>query len=224
MTVLVDFPKVYINQLLQMIYPESFVVCFSAKNDDSAMWGDYAGQHKGVCLIYETDENQALRIDDRLIKAEKVVYGEGNAERDFFETFGRLTFPQIRRWLTGTSGISSCISAFENKDVWREKYWNAFNMKNYRKLASWAYEEEYRLVIEYSFYDYSTPETWTLTYDSKTLKGVIFGIRTSEYDKLQIVESLSSKTDLNKDFAFWQAEYDESQQRIRIRQKTFWKC
>ena len=52
----------------------------------------------------------------------------------------------------------------------------------------------------------------------------IFGIRTSEYDKLQIVESLSSKTDLNKDFAFWQAEYDESQQRIRIRPKKFWKC
>lgn len=47
----VDFPKVYVNQLMDLVYPESYIVCFSGKNDDSAMWGNYADNHRGVCFI-----------------------------------------------------------------------------------------------------------------------------------------------------------------------------
>lgn len=53
MAIAVDFPKVYVEQMKEMIYPESYVVCFSEKNNDSSMWGNYADCHKGVCLIYE---------------------------------------------------------------------------------------------------------------------------------------------------------------------------
>ena len=62
MTILVDFPKLYVNQLKNMIYPESYVVCFSRKNNNSAMWGNYANYYKGICLIYETDENNMIQI------------------------------------------------------------------------------------------------------------------------------------------------------------------
>lgn len=62
MSIAVDFPKVYIDQMKDMIYPESYVVCFSGKNDDSAMWGNYANGHQGVCLVYETDEADAIHF------------------------------------------------------------------------------------------------------------------------------------------------------------------
>lgn len=48
----VDFPKIYVDQLKEMMYPESYVVCFSGRNNNSAMWGNYADNHQGVCLIY----------------------------------------------------------------------------------------------------------------------------------------------------------------------------
>lgn len=223
LSIFVDFPKIYINQLTHMLYPECFIVCFSANNDNSAMWGNYADHHKGVCLIYETDEKQSIRIQDRLIKAEKVIYKGKMLERNFFESFGRLTFSQIKKWLTGTNGLSCCYDIFRNKNEWQEQYWKVFQMKNYRKLESWEKEEEYRLVIDNMFYDYSEPDKRILAYDSEALKGVIFGIETSEYDKLRIIQSIMNREKLNKDFSFWQAEYDDENQKIEIRPKKLWK-
>lgn len=95
-------------------------------------------------------------------------------------------------------------------------------MKNYRKLDSWASEEEYRLVIDNTFYDYSEPDKRILPYDSEALKGVIFGIETSEYDKLRIMKSLMKRNKVNKHFSFWQAEYDYKNQKIEVREKKVW--
>lgn len=223
MMLMVDFPKVYVNQLIYMLYPECFIVCFSANNNNSAMWGNYADHHKGVCLIYETDEKQSIFVQNRFIKAEKVVYKGEIIERNFFESFGCLTFPQIKKWLTGTDGISCCHDVFRDENEWREQYWKVYQMKNYRKLDSWANEEEYRLVIDNTFYDYSEPDKRILPYDFEALKGVIFGIETSEYDKLRIMKSLMKRKKVNKDFSFWQAEYDDKIQKIKVREKKLWK-
>lgn len=53
-TVRVDFPKLYVEQLQNLIYPEGYVVCFSATPTNSSMWGNYAQNHKGTCFIYES--------------------------------------------------------------------------------------------------------------------------------------------------------------------------
>lgn len=221
LTIYVDFPQVYINQLIHMLYPKCFIVCFSGNNNNSAMWGNYANHHKGVCLIYETDDKQYIRVQNRSIKAEKVVYNGKMLERNFFESFGRLTISQIKKWLTGTDGLSCCYDVFKNKNKWREQYWKTFQMKNYRKLDSWAGEEEYRLVIDNMFYEYSEPDKRILAYDFEALKGVIFGIETSEHDKLRIMKSIMKRKKVNKDFSFWQAEYDDKNQTIRIREKKW---
>lgn len=221
LTIYVDFPQVYINQLIHMLYPKCFIVCFSGNNNNSAMWGNYANHHKGVCLIYETDDKQYIRVQNRSIKAEKVVYNGKMLERNFFESFGCLTISQIKKWLTGTDGLSCCYDVFKNKNKWREQYWKTFQMKNYRKLDSWAGEEEYRLVIDNMFYEYSEPDKRILAYDFEALKGVIFGIETSEHDKLRIMKSIMKRKKVNKDFSFWQAEYDDKNQTIRIREKKW---
>lgn len=222
LTIYVDFPQVYINQLIHMLYPKCFIVCFSGNNNNSAMWGNYANHHKGVCLIYETDEKQCINVQNHSIKAEKVVYNGKMLERNFFESFGRLTVSQIKKWLTGTEGLSCCYDVFKNENKWREQYWKTYQMKNYRKLDSWAGEEEYRLVIDDMFYEYSEPDKRILAYDFEALKGVIFGIETSEHDKLRIMKSIMKRKKVNKDFSFWQAEYDDKNQTIRIREKK-WK-
>ena len=224
MTVFVDFPKIYVNQLRGMVYPESFTVCFSIKNDDSAMWGHYAENHKGVCFVYEFGDAFSVR-DERQsypVRPQPVCYEGELIERNFFETFGRLTIPQIRSWLTGTDGLSDCFSAFADEKTWRDNYWAAYEAKTYRKLKDWEYEQEHRVTLANIRNAFDTAESRNLKYDPEVLKGVIFGIRTSEYDKKQIMEKLQERREELRDFVFYQAEYDDAKQEIVIRKKRLW--
>lgn len=227
MTLLVDFPKLYIAQLKNMIYPENFVVCFSRKNDNSAMWGNYADRHRGVCLIYETDENDIIKMkrenDTFDLPAKPIIYEGDFIERNFFETFGRLTIAEVKTWLTGADGsISSSFEAFQNEDQWRKEYWKMYEIKNYHKLQAWEDEQEYRIILSSPFYDFSTKESRKLKYNPQCLRGIIFGIGTSEYDKKQIMEKLLEHKDEYADFTFYQAEFNDENQVITIRKKQDW--
>lgn len=87
-------------------------------------------------------------------------------------------------------------------------------------MKEWAYEEEYRLIIDNTFGDHEKPEERNLPYNSKALKGVIFGIRTSEYDKKRVIDAIR-KSNYNS-VLFYQAEYDEELQKINVREKNVW--
>lgn len=226
LAVAVDFPRIYVNELKDMIYPESYVVCFSGKNNDSAMWGNYADHHHGVCLVYETEENNkvVLKDDHRISLPVRPVKYEGELlECNFFETLGRLNRKQIASWLTGAEGISSVYDVYLATDEWRERYWNVYDIKTYRKLRAWEHEKEYRIALTNTFYDYSKSESRNLKYDPKILRGVIFGINTSEYDKKRIMEKLRDHADELTDFKFFQAEYDDEKQSIAVRENKAWK-
>lgn len=204
---------------------ESYVVCFSTKDDNSVMWGNYADHHRGVCLVYETDADNRLTVrgeQEYTCKAEPVCYDGEIIERNFFESFGRLTRLQIKAWLTGTDGLSSAYRAFSDEAAWRDRYWEVFEAKTYRKLKVWKYEREYRLALSNSFYTFNDPNSRNLRYDPKILKGVIFGINTSEYDKKRIIEKLMLHADEYDDLTFYQAEYDEEKQRITVHRKGLW--
>ena len=226
MTIAVDFPKVYVNQLMDLVYPESYIVCFSGKNNDSAMWGNYADNHRGVCLIYETDAENHMTVKGEMsytLETKPVSYGGNIIERNFFESFGRLTPKQIEMWLTGTEELSSAYKAFNNVEEWRKEYWAAYEAKTYRKLKAWEYENEYRLALSNTFYNFDKPESRNLKYEPKALKGLIFGINTTEYDKERIMKKLLEHTDEYGDFVFYQAEYDDEKQVVNIRKKSLWK-
>ena len=240
MALMVDFPKMYISQLKEMIYPSAFFVCFSGKNDDSAMWGNYADHHKGVCFVYDADYEEGKRNvgyyqKETKLCPKKVEYDGDVIERNFFETFGRLTIPQIESWLTGKDGkLSKCFEVFRDKestDNWRNRYWEAFMAKNYRKLQAWSYEDEYRIHIENTFYEYPESDSENakntgkrsrnLKYDPKILKGVIFGIKSSEYDKARIAKALSEQNMIDN-VEFYQADFDEVRQKVVVRKKGLW--
>lgn len=218
----IDYPKAYIVQLKEMLYPESYVVCFSGNNNNSAMWGNYAYNHQGVCFIYETDQDNSLKLVDRKkgnlkLEVKPVIYHGELIERNFFETFGRVTMQQVRSWLTGTDGISSSIEVFSNTDEWRRSYWKTYQMKTYRKNKAWEYENEYRIVITDLLHEFSTRDSQNLRYDTAALKGVIFGINTSDYDKKRIIEKIKHSSNLYQNVSYSQAEYDEKTQTIIVR-------
>ncbi len=226
LSVSIDFPKIYVAELREMIYPESYVTCFSSKNDDSAMWGNYADYHRGVCLIYEAEDDVFRLMAEgisRNLKAQPVCYEGELIMRNFFETFGRLTYKQITTWLTGRNGVSSALKVFDNESEWRDRYWEAYTAKNYRKLKAWEHESEYRLVINNMFYRFDDPESRNLKFEPKILKGVIFGINTSEYDKKCMMEKLLERKDEWNDVIFYQAKYNDEKQKIEIRKKSLWK-
>ena len=223
--VMADFPKVFVAQLRDMIYPKSYVVCFSKKNDNSAMWGNYADCHKGVCLIYDTGDEAKLKVGGRHIPLDvrAISYGGESIECNFFQTLGRLTMVQIREWLLGVDGVSSCYEAFSDVEEWRKRYWKIYDAKTYRKTKNWEHEKEFRVAVSNTFGEFDVPQKQNMSFDWNLLKGVIFGIRTSEYDKKQILDKLIKHKDELSDFTFYQAEYSAEEQKIKIRKKKFWR-
>lgn len=215
-----DYPKTYIRELQEMIYPKGYMVCFSKQNNNSAMWGNYADNHRGVCLVYETDSDQCISVNNHKHCVKAVTYDARLLERNFFETVGRLTHPQFESWLTGRDGISQCYKKIvRDLDDWRERYWEAFDAKYYQKIKAWEHEQEYRIVLNDMLDSYDKPEDRNLPYNPEHLTGVIFGVRTSEYDKKRIMESLK-KVDKEKN-DYYQVVYEEELMELSVRRKLY---
>ncbi len=256
LSVRINYPKIYVAQLKNMIFPPSYVVCFSENKDDSSMWGNYADNHKGVCLIYDSDElclstksvaekrrtesfefrnlnkensPDVINVTDKTVyrtaTVKPVVYGGEVLERNFFETLGELSKKQIEGWLKGTKNISSIYDLYshDNKD-WRDEYWSALNKKTNTKHESWAHENEYRINLLDTAGVFARPQTTEdriYEYEPKGLKGVIFGIKTSEFDMKRVLDAIPMECDISNksDFGIFQAEYNDELQIIEIRKK-----
>ncbi len=250
-----NYPQIYVNQLKEAIFPNSYVVCFSKNADDSSMWGNYADNHKGVCLIYDSDElylstknlaescsktenknditneitdvNTVSSVDSckkAYVKPVKYTNDE-MIKRNFFETLGQLNLAQIKRWLTGKDGISSIYQMYADDTAkWRERYWEDADKKNNTKLECWEHEQEYRmnhLDIFGRLRDEQAKEERLYKCNSKALKGLIFGIKTSEYDIKRVIDAIPSEYDFSdkKGFEIFQADYNDELQKIEIRKK-----
>ncbi|MGY5744416.1 hypothetical protein [Vibrio cincinnatiensis] len=93
--------------------------------------------------------------------------------------------------------------------MWRDNHWENFYQGITQKTKDWEYENEHRLIINTMGNDYNTIEDRTLTYNFKSLEGIIFGIKTSEEDKVKIMGIVENKIKENEhyDFSFYQAYY-----------------
>ncbi len=221
----VNFPKIYVGQLQNIIYPDAHVVCFSETDTNSAMWGNYAQNHQGICFVYETqmiNDQNFITVDSKKMKVRRITYDGAVIERNFFTTFGRLTYTQIQTWLTGKNGkISKLIDRFsdQNVDSWRNQYWSDYIEKFHRKNSAWDHEKEYRIMLEDTLYKYDSKTKRCLTYDSLALKGIIFGINTSIDDKFRLVKKIQQCGTKFTHVKFYQAEYEDDTQKISPRPK-----
>lgn len=225
---LYEFPNKFLDRLIRDIYPPWYSASFLSECRNSAIWGHYGDNHKGICLIYKTLPDGSGNIQLNLEteygygsgpiigmkprKFKKIVYKNTPTEIDFFRSIGRLRkFELDKLWYKDNNGNrSECGQHLvENEEQWIEKYWDNFFDSISIKLKEWEYENEYRLVIHGDFVDYTEKRKRKLKYDFKDLSGIIFGIRTSSTDKIEIMRIIEKKCKEHHraDFGLFQAYY-----------------
>jgi len=92
----VDYPADYVKEILRLIFPEGYMVCFSGRSDNSVMWGNYAEEHKGVCLVYNThlhNSEEVISLQRRSgcytpHKVRSIQYTGTPVSRNFYESLG----------------------------------------------------------------------------------------------------------------------------------------
>lgn len=230
-----DFPKSYLIQLERVLYPSWYAACFTRDYGNSSMWANYGDGHKGICLIFESEthdgansltlnavtgySNHGKMWGPRRMEFHDVKYGEKYGEIDFFRSIGMFPAGKLTEvWYSDKNGnLSECASHFEtNTEAWREAYWERFYPALSVKTLDWEYEQETRLVLNGLLGDLDE-DSRALTYDFSSLKGIIFGTRTPDTEKLKIIEILSKKCHENdrNEFELFQAYYCHESGRIQ---------
>ncbi len=229
--VIFDFPKIYVEQLERLLWSKWYTACFMKSYHNSSVWGHYGDSHKGACLIFETvetDNSHSLKLNLRsgsrslTIPFYEVSYADRPGEIDFFRTICRLPIAALKKlWYTDQNGnISECASHIgpdSDEDTWRKSYWENFFRDITIKTRDWEYEQEYRLILSDSLGEFDKTGNRKLTYDFRSLKGIIFGSKTSDEDKRAIVEIIKKKCEeYNRtDFNFFEAYYSPENGDIR---------
>lgn len=225
--VMLDYPRMFIESLPTLMYPRTGMVCFSKRWNNSAMWGNYADNHRGVCLGFEPvseGEKLYLSIGDGngrhgRYEVMPVDYGCSPIARNFFTTLGHCNGSRIQRWLSDGEKTSASYSAIlQGGEPWRLRYWEDFRHKLLAKTPDWSGEQELRMVIDDSFYPLGDRN---LRYDKAALKEVIFGMRTSEYDKYRVIRALQTHGFEPGAIRFTQIEYDDVNRELVRRKKYY---
>jgi len=152
------------------------------------------------------------------LQAGLVEYNDEIIEVDFFKKMWVLNGNQLKDWYTCRSGkkISSLFDRAFPKNGEREAYWQNISKIKYRKKTDWLHENEVRLTVDDNWHIHSNSTFRTLTYDFKSLKGIVFGINTTANDKTKIYDIIVRKCNENNisEFRFYQARYDNSKKSL----------
>lgn len=234
------FTEKYVENLTKLIYPNCFVSCFSRGFSNSSMWGNYADGHRGACLIFDTKEFEGKSrlpiylpysyssngVSYRYIDKEfsKVTYHSKLQAINFFDSLGRLNGIQLEKWLVDENKNRSKNYERIHKDMdhWRRNYWDFFEKMNCSKTKDWEYEEEFRLYITDSFFEFREAKERVIKYKFENLNGIIFGIKTTTEDKIRIIKIIAQKCKEHKreEFSFYNAAYDLESEEIKIKKLT----
>ncbi len=229
----IELPEIFLNKLETIMFSDWYSASFLGNCTNSAIWGHYADNHRGVCLIFSPEhvgEKMTLNLTKRYFDNEneniggfqphyfqKVEYHNKHIAVDFFRSLGRAPLYTLNRlWYQNTSGDTSICATDVDTDKWREEYWANAQKAYSVKLEEWSYEEEYRLVLNDILYQYTDPTNRKLTYDFQQLKGIIFGMKTSVADKQQIIRLIREKCIAQKreQFEFYETYYNQSTGKI----------
>ena len=221
--IILDFPKVYLSQLVRILYPTWYVACFLEDYRNSSVWGHYGDSHKGACLIFNVDDDSVhpciqlkrtvgssgrkmastgefvrkLKWDYSPVSFYKVSYQDEITEFDFFRSIGVLpTGKLMSDWYTDRAGRRSKCSSHmgtNDEEAWRNSYWERFYRDITVKTQDWAYEREVRLILNDGVSDLCEPNTRNLTYKFSSLRGIIFGISMSDADKVETIDIILNK-------------------------------
>lgn len=235
---IVNFPQNYLRAIEKLTYPKNYVACFTGEDaiNNSSVWGHYGDSHKGICLMFKPNEKESLPFSNAKIgyggngvilgkislSFDKIIYGEAYPEIDFFRSLGRLPIPKLNAtWYKDDDKKLSDIHSevFTDEEKWRNCYWNKYSQNNLIKTKDWAYEDEYRLILNSGIDGEIDKEYRILKYDFQNMRGLIFGINTTDEDKVKIFEIIQKKCAeyKRKDFEFYQAYYCNTNKNIQFK-------
>lgn len=213
-----EYPGMYLNRLTDLVKPNAYMTCFSKTYSNSAMWGHYADNHKGVCLIFDHSLIDSFK--------ENIIDVEGFYETQYSSKVIPLNFFLLIRydddhldfWYKDSKNNKKCFLYDRrfNKD-WIKDYGDLCKSIYTKKTIDWVYEEEARAIIfdhNYQFYDDKTRKVF---YVPNKLKGIIFGHNTSISDKLRVLNILKNKKlELNNQFKIYQAYFSKTNEETKI--------
>jgi len=238
-----DFPDYYATVLERLLYPDWHVACFVSNPLNASMWGTYADSHRGVCLKFKTRADaQGTRTLD-LYRAsswggnrqdgivanysfvphsfQEVQYTSEFPEVDFFESIATLPRSKLEGfWFSDLDGKRSTTAPrmLSEDAQWRNEYWRKFATISQAKTSEWKHEEEQRLILYSHLQRFDDQESRKLKYQFDDLVGIIFGIKTTTEDKLNIMRIIEQKciTEKRQNFEFLQAHYSPQSKRIEV--------
>jgi hypothetical protein len=226
--VLIEFPQEYVKRLEDLVYPKWYAACFMSECNNPSVWGTYGDGHNAICLkfkVHSVDGVPAFRlrrkkgysnsgdivslVKDRL---RSIAYENTPPSIDFFRMIGRIPKTVIKNeWYTDPYGKLSTFQHGSQLDekAWQEAYWDDFIASITRKLVHWKHENEYRLILDNTFWNLAPPKDRIASYDFSDLDGIVFGIRTPLREKKKICKIIEDKcASIGRgDFKFYQAYY-----------------
>jgi hypothetical protein len=226
-SIYIEFTQMYLDSVVQLTYPRAYVACFMDNCLDSSIWGTYGKNHTGVCLKFRTNTIKPKLIlkgisgwssssgniyDYREFDLKPIEYSTSFEELDFFRNLGCLPIPQLKeQWYTNDQGELSvcCEEIFLQEEEWRKQYWNICERAYLKKLPDWSHEREYRIILNNVLGFYDNPKDRLLEYKFEDLEAIIFGMKTLQKAKIEIIEIVKRKCEefgINQ-FDFYEMEY-----------------
>ena len=233
-----DSPKQYLKEIEKLLWPNWYTACFMKDYHNSSAWAHYGDQHRGVCLIFESEKTGSSNNLDlhqvagkgvRTIRFYEISYVDKPSEIDFFRYIGGVPLDELMSlWYADEEGnISECAAHIPrgsdmdtaNLVTWVRNYEDRFYRAITIKTKDWEYEREYRLILDDRSDAFDEEKNRILTYNLNSLKGIIFGIKTTDEDKLRVIEIVQRKCKENNrtDFKFFQAYYSQEDGNIHSR-------
>jgi hypothetical protein len=224
--VYVKFVSHYLKGLRTLMHPDWYTACFMDQISNASVWGHYANGHRDVCLKFRATHangRDTLRLHVPAaanlsgpvwnvvpIRFKAVSYRSSLVRMNFFTSMGSVPTPTLNKvWRVSRKGALSPIEreVHGDEDRWRAKHWEDFETSITTKLEDWAYEHEYRLTFWSDISDLAPPEMRKMKYAFEDLEGIVFGIKTSDSDKREIIRVVRRKCAETgrKNFEFLQA-------------------
>ncbi|MEP5771678.1 DUF2971 domain-containing protein [Nisaea sp.] len=227
-----EYPQQYLRDVMQLVFPQWYVACFSLRHDNAAMWGYYADGHNGCCLVFKPtikNGNHLIRMKGRNdygpigsfhsfqeFPLEEVRYSSETPNLEFFRNISQYNQSDLKRiWFQSSEGQTSDLAKhlnMENFQAWRKGYWENYRISLLRKLTDWKHEEESRVILTDSMLQHGEDSNRVYSYDFNDLEGIIFGTKVTQSDKLKIIYTVGSKMEEQQrvqPFKFFQAKHNQ---------------
>lgn len=236
-----NFAELYVPQMMKFGFMDSYTCSFAKYYDSSAMWANYADNHKGIVLMYNYEDNvrnielkkitiskeqKSNRLTDlRNLNFSQVEYSDTIPQFNWFYILGKLFGDERKHWLINDKKESLILEKmFMDGQKYPDSLLNIDKGRMLHKSKCWQYECEYRCFPSYWITEFYGEDEigQKYKYDFADLHGIIFGIRTGYEYKIRIIDIVREKCKkYNRDkFDFYQAYLDYDSGKIK-KQKLY---